>query len=99
MDVVFVVIVGPALQGLPLGVQFLLDIPQADFGAHEKLQAILEEFVDVDMAVKASIHDQLDLLVAENPELLQQLLHGGDIGDVPGKQPVVEGQVGFLPEK
>lgn len=99
MNVVFIVIVCPAYQGLPLRFQFLLDIPQADFSAHEELQTILEEFVDVGLSVKALVHDQLDLLVAKNPELLQPLLHGGDIGDVSRKLPVVEGHVGFLTEK
>ena len=78
--------------------QVLLDKGKGHPARDDEFDMLLEEGVDVVLAVKASVHDQLDFGVPENVQLRKKSLHRLDVWNVSGQLAVVEGETRGLAE-
>ena len=72
------------------GLQVLLNKGEGHPARDDELDMLLEEGVDVVLAVKASVHDQLDFGVPEDVQFRQKKLDRLHVGDVSGQLAVVK---------
>ncbi len=76
------------------GLQVLLNKGEGHPASDDELDMVPEEGVEIVLAVKASVHDQLDFGVPEDVQFRRKSLDRLHVGDVPGHLAVVEGKPG-----
>ena len=80
------------------GLQVLLNKGKGHPARDDELDMVPEEGVEIVLAVKASVHDQLDFGVPEDVQFRRKSLHRLDVGNVAGQLAVVKGETGCLAE-
>ena len=65
---------------------------------NNEFHVLLKKAVDIGLAIKPTVHDQLHFVEAKNREIGEQILHSPDIRNVAWQLPAIEWKTGFFAE-